>query len=80
MALHGRLVAELVVTLMDFVEEDLHPQAARQRTDHAYPADAELRRDARAAVTVLARWPRKPTGDQPACYGVWSLAAVAVAG
>jgi hypothetical protein len=75
------LVAELIITLIDFVEEDLTRKLPpSERVNHTlltlnYGAILAL------LVPVLLGWATEPTGMQPAYYGIWSmLMAIAAAG
>jgi uncharacterized protein (TIGR01777 family) len=81
MALIGLLVAELLVTLWDFVEEDrTRKLPATERITHTlltlnYGVVLAL------LLPVLGRWAAEPTGVAPAFHGVWSwLCAIATAG
>jgi uncharacterized protein (TIGR01777 family) len=75
------LVVEIVVTLMDFVEEDISRKLpASERINHTllalnYGAILML------LLPVLVEWADKPSDVQPAFYGFWSVfAAVAAIG
>src|SRR5437588_11693322 len=69
------LVAEIVITLMDFVEEDLSRKLpASERINHTllainYGAILIL------LLPVLAEWAARPTGIAPAYAGLLSIAA-----
>jgi uncharacterized protein len=73
------LVAEVVITLMDFVEEDLSRKLpASERVNHTllalnYGAILVL------LMPVLIQWARRPTGVNVVSYGYWSLLAAAAA-
>jgi uncharacterized protein len=75
------LVAEVAITLMDFVEEDASRRlAASERINHTLLA---LNYGAILAllVPILRAWAREPTALMPASYGAWSVVAcVAAAG
>jgi uncharacterized protein (TIGR01777 family) len=75
------LAVEVVVTLMDFVEEDISRKLpASERINHTLLA---LNYGAILALLlpVLIEWAGQPTAIQAAFYGFWSiLAAVAAAG
>src|SRR3954468_23102223 len=75
------LVAEVVITLMDFVEEDLSRKLpASERVNHTllalnYGAILVL------LLPVLIEWAGEPAAINSAFYGYWSiLAAVAAVG
>jgi uncharacterized protein (TIGR01777 family) len=75
------LVVEVLVTLLDFVEEDLSRKLpASERVNHTllalnYGAILVL------LLPILIEWAGRPTGIQYAFYGFWSiLAAVAAVG
>jgi uncharacterized protein (TIGR01777 family) len=75
------LAAEVAVTLMDFVEEDLSRKLpASERITHTllalnYGAILVL------LVPILLAWAREATGMAPASYGFWSaLLSIAAAG
>ena len=75
------LIAEVVITLMDFVEEDLSRKLpASERINHTllaliYGAILAL------LLPVLLDWTSRPTALVPAFYGVWSgLTALAAFG
>ena len=75
------LVAEVVITLMDFVEEDISRKLpASERVNHTllalnYGAILVL------LLPVLIEWAGQSTAVKPAFYGLWSvLAAVSAAG
>jgi hypothetical protein len=75
------LVAEIVITLMDFVEEDMSRKLpASERINHTllalnYGAILVL------LLPVLIDWAGQPTAIRPAFYGYWSiLAAVSAVG
>src|ERR1700719_2276799 len=75
------LVAELVITLMDFVEEDMSRKLpVSERINHTllalnYGAILVL------LLPVLIEWAGQPAAVTPAYYGFWSiLAAVAAVG
>lgn len=81
LAVIGVLLAEVVITLMDFVEEDMSRKLpASERVNHTllalnYGAILVL------IVPVLVDWSALPTAIVPTSHGVWSvLAAVAAAG
>src|ERR1700754_1342485 len=71
------LVAEIVITLMDFVEEDLTRKLpASERINHTllalnYGAILVL------LLPVLIAWAGRPTGIIFVSYGFWSLLAAA---
>jgi uncharacterized protein len=71
----GILAVEVVITLMDFVEEDRSRKLqASERINHTllalnYGAILTL------LVPVLLNWARQPTALGPAYYGYWSLFA-----
>src|SRR5713226_3190746 len=73
------LAAELVITLIDFVEEDVSRKLpASERVTHTllainYGAILAL------LVPVLIDWARLPTAFAPAYYGLWSFLAAAAA-
>src|SRR5579871_5097365 len=73
------LAAELVITLMDFVEEDLSRKLpASERVNHTllalnYGAILTL------LLPVLVEWAGRPTGIIFVSYGYWSLLAAAAA-
>ena len=73
------LVAEVVITLMDFVEEDISRKLpASERINHTllalnYGAILVL------LVPVLIEWAGQPTAVMPAFHGVWSVLATASA-
>src|ERR1019366_2351885 len=73
------LVAEVVITLMDFVEEDLSRKLpASERINHTllalnYGAILVL------LLPVLIEWAGRPTEIQMAFYGAWSIVAAASA-
>ena len=72
LAFLGLLVAELVITLWDFVEEDrsrLLP--ASERVTHTL-ARAQLRRDPRSARAAAAGLVGRPTALTGAWHGPWS--------
>src|SRR5271156_7012216 len=75
------LIAEVIITLMDFVEEDLSRKLpASERINHTllalnYGAILVL------LVPILIEWAGQPADIVPAFYGFWSiLAAVAAVG
>jgi hypothetical protein len=75
------LLAEVAITLLDFVEEDgSRKLPASERVNHTllavnYGAILAL------LLPVLAEWAARPTALQPASYGLWSgLAALAAIG
>jgi uncharacterized protein (TIGR01777 family) len=75
------LIVEVLVTLMDFVEEDMSRKLpASERINHTllalnYGAILVL------LLPVLIEWAGQPTGIMPAFYGFWSiLAPVAAVG
>src|SRR5581483_5397326 len=75
------LVTEIVITLMDFVEEDLSRKLpASERINHTllalnYGAILTL------LLPVLLAWAREPAAIVPTYYGYWSvLAALAALG
>jgi hypothetical protein len=81
MAIIVVLVAEVVITLMDFVEEDMSRKLpASERINHTllalnYGAILVL------LLPVLIDWAGQPTAIRPAFYGFWSvLAAVSAVG
>ena len=81
MAIIVVLVAEVVITLMDFVEEDMSRKLpASERINHTllalnYGAILVL------LLPVLIDWAGQPTAIRPAFYGYWSiLAAVSAVG
>ena len=69
------LLAEVLITLMDFVEEDMSRKPpASERINHTllalnYGAILVL------LLPVLAAWAGDETGIRPVYYGVWSLLA-----
>jgi uncharacterized protein len=69
------LIAELVITLMDFVEEDLSRKLpASERVNHTllalnYGAILVL------LLPVLIEWATRPSGVEFVSYGTWSLLA-----
>src|ERR1700761_2580291 len=69
------LVAEVVITLMDFVEEDLSRKLpASERINHTllalnYGAILVL------LLPVLIEWAERPTAIAPVYYGFWSILA-----
>src|SRR5579863_8947075 len=73
------LIAEVVITLMDFVEEDLSRKLpASERINHTllalnYGAILVL------LVPVLIEWAGQPTAVTSAFYGFWSILAAASA-
>jgi len=73
------LVAELVITLMDFVEEDMSRKLpASERINHTllalnYGAILVL------LLPVLVEWAGQPTAIDSAFYGFWSMLAAASA-
>jgi uncharacterized protein (TIGR01777 family) len=73
------LVAEVVITLMDFVEEDISRKLpASERINHTllalnYGAILVL------LLPVLIEWAGQPTAVTPAFHGVWSVLAAASA-
>ncbi|HEY0912084.1 MAG TPA: NAD-dependent epimerase/dehydratase family protein, partial [Bradyrhizobium sp.] len=73
------LVAEIVITLMDFVEEDISRKLpASERINHTllalnYGAILVL------LLPVLIEWAGQPTAVTPAFHGFWSLLATASA-
>jgi uncharacterized protein (TIGR01777 family) len=73
------LAAEVVITLMDFVEEDLSRRLpASERINHTllalnYGAILVL------LLPVLIAWAGQPTAVTPAFHGVWSILAAASA-
>ena len=73
------LVAEIVITLMDFVEEDISRKLpASERINHTllalnYGAILVL------LLPVLIEWAGQPTAVTPAFHGYWSLLATASA-
>src|SRR5581483_7372240 len=73
------LIAEVVITLMDFVEEDLSRKLpASERINHTllalnYGAILVL------LLPVLVDWAGRPTGVSFVSYGYWSLLAAASA-
>ena len=73
------LIAEVVITLMDFVEEDLSRKLpASERINHTllalnYGAILVL------LLPVLIEWTGRPTGVKFVSYGYWSLLAAASA-
>jgi hypothetical protein len=73
------LVAELVITLMDFVEEDMSRKLpASERINHTllalnYGAILVL------LMPILIEWATGPTGIKPVAYGFWSILAAASA-
>ena len=73
------LVAEVVITLMDFVEEDISRKLpASERINHTllalnYGAILVL------LVPVLIEWAGQPTAVTPALHGFWSVLATASA-
>src|SRR5580692_3188506 len=73
------LIAEVVITLMDFVEEDLSRKLpASERINHTllalnYGAILVL------LMPVLIEWAGHPTGIDFVSYGTWSLLAAASA-
>src|ERR1700731_1298361 len=74
------LVAELVITLMDFVEEDMSRKLpASERINHTLLA---LNYGAILAllVPVLIGWANGPTALVPVSYGAWSFVATVAAG
>ena len=73
LALLAVLIVELVITLMDFVEEDLtRALPASERINHTLLA---LNYGAILAlfVPVLLEWSHQPAAIKPAWYGVWSV-------
>jgi hypothetical protein len=75
MLLIAVLVAEVVITLMDFVEEDISRKLpASERVTHALLA---INYGALLAmlVPILAGWATEPTAIVPAWYGIASLLA-----
>jgi uncharacterized protein len=81
MAIIVILIAEVVITLMDFVEEDMSRKLpASERINHTllalnYGAILVL------LLPVLIAWAGQPTAIRPAFYGFWSiLAAVSAVG
>ena len=79
MAITVVLVAEIVITLMDFVEEDISRKLpASERINHTllalnYGAILVL------LLPVLIAWAGQPTAVTPAFHGVWSILAAASA-
>ena len=79
LALLAVLIVELVITLMDFVEEDLtRALPASERINHTllalnYGAILTL------LVPVLLEWSHQPTAIKPAWYGVSSVFMAVVA-
>lgn len=73
------LIAEVVITLMDFVEEDLSRKLpASERINHTllalnYGAILVL------LMLVLIGWARDATAIVPVSYGLWSILSVAAA-
>ena len=73
LALLAVLIVELVITLMDFVEEDLtRALPASERINHTllalnYGAILVL------LVPVLLEWSHQPAAIKPAWYGFWSI-------
>src|SRR5271168_3005848 len=73
------LVAEVIITLMDFVEEDLSRKLpASERINHTllalnYGAILVL------LMPVLIEWAGQPTAVTFAFYGIWSILAAASA-